>query len=147
DPLAAAAAARELGMQLVVVGPERDERLAAELRRQGAELRGFVPKRELVDLYRGAACLLFPSRYEGFGLPVLEAMASGTPVVAAPDEAVREGAGDAARYAEPAGLAEAVRAVLADRERWARAGLERARAFSWEETARRTVAVYREVLA
>jgi glycosyltransferase involved in cell wall biosynthesis len=146
DPLAAAAAARELGMPLVVVGPERDERLAAELRRQGAELRGFVPKDELVDLYRGAACLLFPSRYEGFGLPVLEAMASGTPVVAAPDEAVREVAGEAARYADRAGLAEAVRGVLAERDRWVRAGLERARAFSWEETARRTVAVYREVL-
>jgi glycosyltransferase involved in cell wall biosynthesis len=74
-------------------------------------------------------------------------MASGTPVVAAPDAAVREVAGDAARYAEPEKLAEAVSAVLADREQWARAGLERAGGFSWEETARRTVEVYRKVLA
>jgi alpha-1,3-rhamnosyl/mannosyltransferase len=147
NPLAAAAAARDLGMPLVIVGPARDERLAGELRREGAELRGFVTKEELVGLYRGAACLLFPSRYEGFGLPVLEAMASGTPVVAAPDAAVREVAGDAARYAEPEKLAEAVSAVLADREQWARAGLERAGGFSWEETARRTVEVYRKVLA
>jgi glycosyltransferase involved in cell wall biosynthesis len=73
-------------------------------------------------------------------------MASGTPVVAAPDPALREVAGDAALFAEPAQLANAVRRALAERPALAAAGLERARAFTWEETARRTAAVYREVL-
>jgi glycosyltransferase involved in cell wall biosynthesis len=146
NPLAAAEAARELGRPLVVAGPVRDEALAQELRARGADLRGYVPKDELARLYRGAACLVFPSRYEGFGLPLVEAMASGTPVVAAPDAALREVAGDAAVFAEPAVLADGVRRALAERERLVAAGLERARRFTWEETARRTVAVYREVL-
>jgi glycosyltransferase involved in cell wall biosynthesis len=146
NPLAAADAAREVGRPLVVAGPVRDEALARELRARGADLRGYVPKDELARLYRGAACLVFPSRYEGFGLPLVEAMASGTPVVAAPDAALREVAGDAAVFAEPAALADAVRRALAERERLVAAGLERARRFTWEETARRTVAVYREVL-
>ena len=147
DPLAAVEAARETGLPLVVAGPERDATLAAELRRRGADVRGFVPKSELVRLYQSAACLVFPTRYEGFGLPVVEAMACGTPVVATPDAAVREVGGDAIAYAEPGALAETVARVLADPEPWSRAALERARLFSWEETARRTVEVYREVLS
>jgi glycosyltransferase involved in cell wall biosynthesis len=147
NPLAAAEAAREVGRPLVVAGPVRDEALAQELRARGADLRGYVAKDELARLYRGAACLVFPSRYEGFGLPLVEAMASGTPVVAAPDAALREVAGDAAVFAEPTALADGVRRALAERERLVAAGLERARRFTWEETARRTVAVYREVLA
>jgi glycosyltransferase involved in cell wall biosynthesis len=146
DPLAAAAAASANGLRLVVVGPEKDARLANELRLAGADVRGYVPKAELAQLYRGAAVLVLPSRYEGFGLPVVEAMASGTPVVAAPDEALREVAGDAAVFAEPADLGRAVRAAIDDRERLVAAGLERARLFTWEETARRTLDVYRELL-
>ncbi len=146
DPLAALAAADAVGLKLVVAGPRRDEGLARELERRGAELRGYVSRAELAELYRGAACLVFPSRFEGFGLPVLEAMASGTPVVATPDTAVQEVAGEAAVYAEPGRLADGVRRALAERERLSAAGLERARRFSWEETARRTLAVYREVL-
>lgn len=146
DPRAAAVAARELGRRLVVVGPAKDEGLADELRGLGAELRGYVDRQELARLYRTAACLVFPSRYEGFGLPVLEAMASGTPVVAASDEAVREVADGAAVYAEPGELAAAVRDALVRGEELGRAGIERARQFSWAETARRTAEVYREVL-
>jgi glycosyltransferase involved in cell wall biosynthesis len=146
DPLAAAAAAQEVGLRLVVAGPPKDASLARELEARGADVRGYVSKEALADLYRGAACLVLPSRYEGFGLPALEAMASGTPVVAYPDAALREVAGDAAEFARPGELAEAIRRVLADRDRYARAGLARARLFSWTETARRTIDVYRQVL-
>jgi glycosyltransferase involved in cell wall biosynthesis len=146
NPLAALEAARAVGLPLVVVGPEKDARLAEELRAGGADLRGYVEKEELAGLYSGAAALVLPSRYEGFGLPVLEAMACGTPVVAAPDPALVEVAGDAAVFAEPP-LADALARAIADRDRLRVAGLERARAFSWEETGRRTLAVYRELLA
>jgi glycosyltransferase involved in cell wall biosynthesis len=145
-PLAASDAATEVGMPLVVVGPSKDGGLARELRRRGADLRGYVSKPELADLYRGAACLVLPSRYEGFGLPVLEAMACGTPVVAGPDSALREVGGDAALYASEAELAGAIRRAVAERDRWRDAGLARARRFSWEETARLTLEVYRRVL-
>ena len=146
NPLAAADAATAVGLPLVVAGPVRDPRLARELERRGADVRGYVGKQELVELYRGAACLVLPSRFEGFGLPVLEAMASGTPVVAARDPALEEVAGDAAVYADPEALAAGIEHALRERERLSAAGRERARAFDWEESARRTIAVYREVL-
>jgi glycosyltransferase involved in cell wall biosynthesis len=146
DPLAAARAAREVGLRLVVAGPEREPELARELEALGADLRGYVDKDELAGLYRGAAALVLPSRYEGFGLPVLEAMASGLPVVAADEPALREVAGDAAVYSD-GDLAAATHAALDDRDRLVAAGLERAKAFSWEETARRTLEVYSEALA
>jgi glycosyltransferase involved in cell wall biosynthesis len=146
DPLAALEAARRVGLPLVVAGPIRDERIAAELRAGGARVVGYVRKEELAELYREAACLVFPSRFEGFGLPVLEAMASGTPVVARDDPAVREVAGDAAVLVGPDALADGIERALDDRARFVAAGLERAAAFSWREAARRTVAVYRELL-
>jgi len=144
QPLLAADAAQTLERPLVVVGPTKDEALAAELRRRGADLRGYVPKDELVRLYQQAACLVFPSRYEGFGLPIVEAMACGTPVAALADPAVREVAGDAAVLGDD--VTECVRAALAQRERLAAAGIERAKAFSWEETARTTAQTYREAI-
>ena len=146
-PLVAADAARAVGRPLVVAGPERDGALVAELRARGADVRGFVEQRELVRLYQEAAAVLVPTRYEGFGLTVAEAMACGTPVVAAPDAAVRETGADAIAYAEPDEFAARVRDVLAEPERWSRAGLERARQLSWETAAETTAAVYRQVLA
>jgi glycosyltransferase involved in cell wall biosynthesis len=147
DPLAALEAARRTGLPLVVAGPEKEPRLARALREGGADLRGYVEKSELAELYRGAAALVMPSRFEGFGLPVLEAMASGTPVVAAPEPGLQEVAGEAAVYAEDGDFAAAVARALADRERLSAVGIERAKRFSWAETARRTADVYRRVLA
>lgn len=145
QPLAAVDAANAVGRKLVVVGPKKDAELAAELERRGADVRGYVPQEELVTLYQRAACLVFPSRYEGFGLPVVEAMACGTPVVAAPERAMQEVAGEAAIFTDD--LAEGIRQALAQRERLSAAGIERAKTFSWRETARLTADVYRRVLA
>ena len=142
-------------LRLVLVGPEKRgaDDVREAVRRLGleqrVELAGHVERAELAALYRGAACLVFPSRYEGFGLPVLEAMASGTPVVAARAGALPEVAGDAAVLVDPgdpAALARGIEQALAERDRLATAGLERARQFSWTETARRTLEVYRELL-
>ena len=146
NQLAALDAAAAVGMPLVVVGPEKDPALAAVLRQRGAWLAGYVESDRLVELYRGAACLVQSSRYEGFGLPVLEAMASGTPVVAVPDAALREVAGDAAVFVDEDALADGIRQAIRERDRLVAAGLERARAFSWRATAERTLAVYREIL-
>jgi glycosyltransferase involved in cell wall biosynthesis len=146
DQLAALAAADAVGLPLVVAGPEKDAALADELRRRGARLEGYVDIEQLADLYREAACLVQPSRFEGFGLPVVEAMASGIPVVVVRDSALEEVAGDAAMVVERDELADGVRRALADRDRLVAAGLERARSFSWRRAAERTLAVYREIL-
>ena len=146
NQLAALGAAREAGLELVVVGPTKDERVAAELRAGGARLEGYVPTERLAALYRGAACLVQASLHEGFGLPVVEAMASGTPVVILPDPALLEVAGDAAVVVTQQGLADGIRRAVDERDRLVAAGLERARAFTWEASARATVEVYVEAL-
>ena len=103
-------------------------------------------------LYAGAACFVFPSIYEGFGLPVLEAMASGTPVVCSSASSLPEVAGDAALMVNPddtGAFATAVERVLADgdlRGELRARGLRRAAQFTWERTARQTVEVYARVL-
>jgi glycosyltransferase involved in cell wall biosynthesis len=157
DPIGAleAVAMANADLKLVLVGP--DKGLGVEARRAASrlgldgrvEFAGYVEKQELAKLYRGAVCLVFPSRYEGFGLPVVEAMASGTPVVAAASGSIPEVAGDAAVLVDPGdpvALAGGIERAIADRERLVRAGLERARHYSWAETAKRTLAVYRELL-
>jgi glycosyltransferase involved in cell wall biosynthesis len=144
----------EAAPRLVVVGPDKGGRAAAAeaAARLGVpvELLGHVSQEELAALYRGAACLVFPSRYEGFGLPLLEAMASGTPVVATTGGALPEVAGGAAILVEPGNpvaLAGGIERALADHERLRVAGLARASRYSWAETARLTLEVYRDLLA
>jgi glycosyltransferase involved in cell wall biosynthesis len=129
--------------------------LGAEAARLGLDdvvrLLGPVPDGDLPALYAEATAFVLPSLWEGFGLPVLEAMAAGTPVVAARRGALPEIADGAALLVEPevAPLAAALASVLADgglRERLRAAGLARAEAFSWERVARETLAVYRAAL-
>ncbi|MBI4872175.1 MAG: glycosyltransferase family 4 protein [Candidatus Riflebacteria bacterium] len=115
-------------------------------------LTGYVSGDDLVALYQGAELFVFPSAYEGFGLPVLEAMACGTPVVASSVSSIPEVAGDACvlvpQPLTAERFAESMAAVLTDpgaRADLGRRGLARAGRFSWRETARRTVGVYRRV--
>lgn len=115
-------------------------------------LTGYVSDSRLDELMRGAVALVHPSRYEGFGLVVLEAMARGVPVVAARATALPETGGDAALYFEPGDseeLAGVLESLLGDTGMGARlidAGRKRAGEFSWERTARETADVYRELL-
>ena len=131
---AALAAAAAVPLPLVIAGPIRDEVLADEL------LLRHVPAQV------GAACLVQPSRFEGFGLPVLEAMACGVPVVAVDEPALREVAGDAAVFVGEDDLVAGVARALEERERLVAAGLDRVEAFSWHATAERTLAAYRDAL-
>ena len=112
------------------------------------ENRGRVSFDELVRLYRTASALVFPSRYEGFGLPPLEAMACGCPVAASSATSLPEVCGDAAEYFDPlspADMARAIGAVLDDRAAYAERGIARARMFTWEATARAHEDVYRRL--
>ena len=114
---------------------------------------GYVPDDDLPALLSGAALFVYPSLYEGFGMPPLEAMACGTPVITSNASSLPEVVGDAALSVDPndvEGLAEAMHRVLRNAElckELRRKGLERAKLFSWEETARQTLTIYKNVVA
>lgn len=114
---------------------------------------GYVKNEELVDLYRGASCFVYPSLYEGFGLPPLEAMACGCPVVVSQVTSLPEICGDAACYVDPydvESMAEGMHKVLMDeamRQNLIKKGLERAKLFSWEKAAKEHLKVFDEVLS
>lgn len=140
--------------RLVLAGVDggEGERLRALSTGAPVQLTGYVDDAHLDRLIAGAQLLVHPSLYEGFGLVVLEAMARGTPVLAARATALPETAGSAAAYFEPddpSDLGRQLGALLRDPARragLAGAGLERAARFSWERTARATADVYRELL-
>jgi glycosyltransferase involved in cell wall biosynthesis len=117
---------------------------------EGARVSGRVTREELVELYRTAAALVFPSLYEGFGQPPLEAMACGCPVACSNAASLPEVVGDAARLFDPRSVEEiaaAVEEVLDDPEPWRVRGLDRAKEFTWEKTARAHDDVYGELAA
>ena len=145
-------------LRLVLAGARGwlDEPIFATVRSLGLEdavrFTGFVDDADLPAVYSGAALFVFPSLHEGFGLPLLEAMACGVPVVTSNISSMPEVAGDAAVLVDPRdadGLAAAIARLLRDgalRDRLREAGIARARQFSWEATARRTLDAYASVV-
>ena len=146
-------------LALVLVGVDRgsgDDLRQAAASAPGArpliELTSTASDEELLALYRSAAALVYPSRYEGFGLPLLEAMACGTPVIAARTSSIPEVTGDAAVLLDPDdedGWSAEIERTYADASHAARlreAGLRRAALFSWRRTAEATARVYRSLI-
>ena len=119
---------------------------------EGIRLTGYLDEGSLLATVQGADFLVFPSIYEGFGLPVLEAMTSGVPVLSSNRGSLLEVGGGAALYFDPESteeIAAGLRKIGGDadlRNRLRALGLAQARSFSWEKTARETLAVYRSVL-
>jgi glycosyltransferase involved in cell wall biosynthesis len=116
----------------------------------GVRWLGEVDDAELARLYRGAACLAYPSLYEGFGIPILEAMACGVPVVTTRGTAMEEVADGAAVLVDaqdPAEIAAGIERATTERDTLVARGLERARAFRWDAVAAATLDVYREAAA
>ncbi len=153
----AAKADRGLPHRLVLVGKRGWQASETERMIEDAEEDvqpiGYVPDSDLPALYAGADLLLFPSLYEGFGIPVLEAFRCGTPVVTSDVSALPEVAGDAAVLVDPrdeSAIAAGVQRLLGDaalREELVRRGQRRVRQFDWLETARRTVNGYERAVA
>jgi glycosyltransferase involved in cell wall biosynthesis len=152
-----ALARRELAdRQLAIVGPGRDQAYLASLRSLAAELGiteevvfvGGVPLEETVDFYRAADAFVYPSLNETFGLPILEAMACGCPVVTSDTSAMPETAGGAAVLSDPTDPASIARAIVEaaapGRDRLRELGVRRAAEFTWGATAASTLDVYRE---
>jgi glycosyltransferase involved in cell wall biosynthesis len=140
-----AEAARRAGVELRVVGARGWG--AVDLDGAGVRWLGDVPDNELARLYRGARCVAYASLYEGFGIPVLEAMASGAPVVTSRGGATEEIAGGAAVLVDPldaADIAAGLERAAAQRDELVRRGVERAATFSWRAAADATVDAYRE---
>lgn len=116
----------------------------------GVRLLGFVPDEDLPGLYSGALAFVYPSFYEGFGLPVIEALSCGCPVVISNVSSLPEIGGEAAIYVDPlsaAGITSGIKTALEQTQKLRHLGLEQAKKFSWEKTARETLKIYEKVYA
>jgi alpha-1,3-rhamnosyl/mannosyltransferase len=154
----AAVAAKEHDVMLVLTGgaAQQEEAVVDQVSRLGLSHRvlrtGRIPRRDMLAIVRGAVALTFPSRYEGFGLPVLEAMTLGTPVLAARTTALPEVVGDAGVLLDPDDPDAWSAAMLdlldddAERARLAALGRERAAGYTWTSTAAATLQVYRDAM-
>lgn len=120
----------------------------AKFQKKGIHFTGYVPDKKLMSFYKQAITLVYPSLYEGFGLPILEAMSLGVPVITSNITSMPEVAGDAALLVNPESeeeIAEAMQSILENRElrdSLIKKGYKRASMFSWEETARKTILAY-----
>jgi glycosyltransferase involved in cell wall biosynthesis len=142
-----AQATRAAGLELRVAGSRGWGDV--DVNGDGVRFLGFVPDDELASLYRGALCVAYPSLYEGFGIPVLEALACGAAVVTSRDTAMAEVADGAAVLVDPTdadAIAAGITEAIGRRDELAPLGRARAAAFSWRAAAEATVAVYREVV-
>ncbi len=152
--------AREIPHDLLIVGEpfrfrgplhEAVTMLPSELKDR-VKLNGFIPRSDLLALYRAADAFIFPSLFEGFGIPALEAMGCGCPVVASRSSSLPEVIGDAGEYFDPLNvedMARTVRKVCCDtevRDHLRSRGFARAREFAWEKMGRETLEVYRSLL-
>ena len=152
NPRAVLDVAERLDARFVIAGSGWSDLVPDRLRERNVEVTGYVPEHELVDFYHRAAIFYFPTLHEGFGLPVLEAMAAHNAVVTSDVYAVPEVAGDAAVLCDPHDTdahAAAIGELLENpekRRRLADGARTRAERFSWEVAAERTEAVYRSVL-
>ncbi len=141
------------GVELWLVGVENPHRYTVGTRLTGIKVLPFLPRADAVDLLRGASALIYPSRYEGFGLPVLEAMAAGVPVLASRASSIPEVVGDAGILFDPVtgkGLEAGLRLILSDPQAgqdMRSKGLEWAASFTWRRSAAAHLAVYRQVVA
>jgi glycosyltransferase involved in cell wall biosynthesis len=151
---------KDRGVELDMVITGKKDRHTPQIERLAADLGvadrtrflGFVPDEHLFPLYRGALALIFPSLYEGFGLPPLEAFACGTPVVASNVSSIPEVLGDGAVLLDPrdeegfVNAVEKIRTNEAFRKELVEKGAQRIKAFSWAETARKTMRAYRAMV-
>ncbi len=142
---------RRPGLLLVCAGPTADPAVLAQLQSPSCRVLGRVMAADLEALYTSAEALVFPSLYEGFGLPVLEAMRRGLPVVTAAVSSLPEVGGDAAVYVDDPldseALALAIDRAVADRDRLRELGYAQASKFSWDRTAAGVAVVIRELLS
>lgn len=145
------------GLHLVIIGAEgwKNKNFLKMIRthplKDHIHMTGYLPRDRLVSYYKNAICVMFPSLYEGFGLPILEAMSCGTPVITSDTASMPEIAGDAALLVDPydtGSIAEAMNKLLRDdrfRKRLISMGFQRAKEFSWKRCAEETLRVFNRV--